>query len=144
MRASKNIIELIKKFEGFRARAYQCPAGYKTIGYGHLIANDTNLEQIDDSKAEELLYQDIDKAEKSVLRNIIVELTQGQFDALISFTFNLGGGALQRSSLRQKINRREYEAAPKELMRWVYTNGIKLPGLVKRRQAEVAIYLGLP
>jgi len=76
-----------------------------------------------------------------VLRNINIELTQGQFDALVSFTFNLGSGALQRSTLRQKINRQEHDAVPKEFMRWVHVSGMVVPGLVRRRQAELELYI---
>jgi lysozyme len=76
----------------------------------------------------------------SVLRLIAVPLTQGQFDALVSFTFNLGSGALQRSTLRRKVNREEHDDVPAELMKWVWAGGSKLKGLVKRRKAEVLIY----
>jgi lysozyme len=76
-----------------------------------------------------------------VLRLIAVPLTAGQFDALVSFTFNLGGGALQRSTLRRKVNREEHAAVPAELMEWVWAGGRKLKGLVRRREAEAALYL---
>jgi lysozyme len=75
------------------------------------------------------------------LRNIMVSLTQGQFDALVSFTYNLGDAALQRSTLRQKINRYEHEEVPKELKRLVYVRGRVLLGLIKRREAEAEMYL---
>ena len=101
-----NGLDLIKRFEGFSQTVYFCPAGYPTIGYGHVVKDDEDFsEGIDEAEAEELLRQDTMIAERAVLRLINVPLTDGQFDALVSFTFNLGGGALQRSTLRRKINR---------------------------------------
>ena len=79
-------------------------------------------------------------AERAVLRLIKVPLTDGQFDALVSFTFNLGSGALQRSTLRRKVNREEHEEVPAEFMRWVWAGGRKLKGLVRRREAESIRY----
>ena len=140
MTASIEAINLIKIFEGFKGKAYICPAGFRTIGYGHLLTANDKLDNISEKEADRLLYQDIARAQHSVERNIRINLTQGQFDALTSFTFNLGAATLQRSTLRQKINRLEHEDIPKEFMRWVYSNGRKLPGLVRRREAEIAIY----
>ena len=91
--------------------------------------------------AEKLLAEDIEKAEKAVLRNVDVDLEQGQFDALVSFTFNLGAVALQRSTLRQKLNRCEYDLVPKEFRRWVYSSGMIMSGLVRRREAEVELFI---
>jgi hypothetical protein len=79
-------------------------------------------------------------SERAVLRLIQVSLDDGQFDALVSFTFNLGAGALQRSTLRRKINRKEYCTVPAELRRWVWADGRKLRGLMRRREAEANIY----
>ena len=141
MRSSEQAIELIKDFEGLRTSSYMCIAGYKTIGYGHVLVSNDARDSINQMEAEDLLLEDIKKAEKSVLRNIMVELTQGQFDALVSFTFNLGAAALQRSTLRQKINRQEYESVPKEFMRWVYAGGQVIPGLIRRRRAELGLYV---
>jgi len=95
---------------------------------------------IDDAQAIELLEKDVASAERAVLRFITVPLTDGQFDALVSFTFNLGAGALQRSTLRRKVNREEHDDVPAEFMKWVWAGGSKLKGLVKRRKAEVKIY----
>jgi lysozyme len=108
-------LALIKQFEGFSATVYICPAGYPTIGYGHVVklqeqekfSNGITAEQ-----AEFLLRQDVQTAERAVLRLIAVALTDGQFDALVSFTFNLGAGALQRSTLRRKVNRGDHAAVP--------------------------------
>ena len=138
---TQNGIDLIKRFEGFSRTVYFCPAGYPTIGYGHVVKDDENFSAgIDEIQAEELLRQDAQIAERAVLRLINVPLTDGQFDALVSFTYNLGGGALQRSTLRRKINREEHEEVPKELMRWVWAGGRKLKGLVRRRAAEADLY----
>ena len=81
-------------------------------------------------------------AERAVLRLISVPLTQGQFDALVSFTFNLGAGALQRSTLRRKVNREEHADVPAEFSKWVWAGGRKMNGLIKRRKAEAELYLG--
>ena len=140
---SKDGLDLICRFEGFSPVIYICPAGYPTIGYGHLIT-EANKEQfldgVDEDEALDLLRQDVAVAERAVLRLISVPLTQGQFDALVSFTFNLGAGALQRSTLRRKVNREEHADVPAELMNWVWAGGKKLNGLVKRRAAEGAMY----
>lgn len=87
------------------------------------------------------MRQDAVIAERAVLRLISVPLTDGQFDALVSFTYNLGGGALQRSTLRRKINREEHAEVPEQFMRWVWAGGRKLKGLVRRRQEEVNQYI---
>jgi len=140
---SKQGLDLICRFEGFSPVIYICPAGYPTIGYGHLITEANKerfLDGVDEDEALELLRSDVGKAERAVLRLIAVPLTQGQFDALVSFTFNLGSGALQRSTLRRKVNREEHDDVPAELMKWVWAGGRKLKGLVKRRAAEATIY----
>ncbi len=140
---SKQGLDLICRFEGFSPVIYICPAGYPTIGYGHLITEANKgqfLDGVDEDKALKLLRSDVGKAERAVLRLIAVPLTQGQFDALVSFTFNLGSGALQRSTLRFKVNREEHHDVPAELMKWVWAGGRKLKGLVKRRKAEAKHY----
>jgi len=137
-------LNLIKRFEGFYPNIYLCPAGYPTIGYGHLVrpGEEKVFEGgIPSEKAgEALLLKDLDIAAGSVLRLIHVPLTDEQFDAMVSFTFNLGGGALQRSTLRRKINREEHEEVPEQLMRWVWAGGRKLKGLIRRRKAEADLY----
>jgi GH24 family phage-related lysozyme (muramidase) len=138
MKTSPTGLALIQRFEGFSARAYRCPAGYWTIGYGHLCAPDHPT--VSEAEAEVLLIKDVRIAERAVVRLISRALTQNQFDALVSFTFNLGSGALQRSRLRQVVNRGDDERVGQELLRWVYAGGKPLKGLVLRRQAEVALY----
>jgi lysozyme len=136
-------IDLIKRFEGFSPTVYICPAGYPTIGYGHVVKPDERQQfasGVTHEQAETLLRHDVQTAERAVLRLITVPLTDGQFDALVSFTFNLGAGALQRSTLRRKVNRGDHAAVPAEFRKWVWAGGRKLPGLVQRRLAESVLY----
>ena len=134
-------IDLIKRFEGFSPTVYFCPAGYPTIGYGHVVKKGEDFSDgITQGEAEELLRLDAQIAERAVLRLITVPLTDGQFDALVSFTYNLGSGALQRSTLRRVINRQNHHNVPDQLMRWVWAGGRKLRGLVRRREAEALLY----
>ena len=132
-------LALIQHFEGFCPTIYLCPSDVPTIGYGHVVRAEERprfLGGISEEEALALLRRDVEEAECSVLRLISVPISDGQFDALVSFTFNLGSGALQRSTLRQKINRGESTDAPREFQRWVWAKGRKLPGLIRRRQAE--------
>lgn len=136
-------LDLIKRFEGFGPTIYICPAGYPTIGYGHVVLaheQEQFAAGITHAEATELLRKDVGIADRAVVRLISVPLTDGQFDALVSFTFNLGAGALQRSTLRRKANRGEHESIPAELMKWVWASGKRLPGLVRRRKAEALAY----
>ena len=137
-------LALIKRFEGFAPVVYICPGGWPTIGYGHVVRDgeqDGYADGIDEATAEALLRRDVGTAERAVLRLIQVPLADGRFDALGSFTFNLGAGALQRSTLRRKVNREEHDAVPAEFRRWVWAGGRKLKGLVRRREAEAGLYV---
>ena len=140
MKASINAINLIKKYEGFSAIPYICPGNYLTIGYGHLIKKDESFSKISKLEAEKLLMLDLKSFELSIQKLISSSINQSQFDALCSFAYNLGAGALQRSTLRQKINRDEYIQAANEFSRWVYAGGKKLRGLVSRREAERQLF----
>jgi len=135
---------MIRAFEKFSANIYYCPAGIKTIGYGHVIRAGENLQDISKLEALGLLKQDIIRSENAVIRNINTRLEQSQFDALVSFTFNIGSAALQRSTLRQKIN---FDADKSEIynefIRWVFVGRRKMPGLIRRREIEANLYLGL-
>lgn len=135
-------LNLIKHFESFRSAPYFCPAGYQTIGYGHVIRSGESLEEITKGEGEALLLSDVAKAEASVLRLIKVALEENQYDALVSFTFNLGGGALQRSTLRQKVNREEHAEVPDEFKKWIYSGCQVLRGLIRRRIMEAILYEG--
>lgn len=145
---TSNGLQLIKRFEGFSSAIYSDSAGLPTIGCGHLLKSyevAAFKAGITKAKAEELLKQDVTVAESAVIRLINVPLTNDQFDALVSFTFNVGAGALQRSTLRARLNREEYWLAPEEMMKWIYANGKKVQGLILRRMAEVELYsLGQP
>lgn len=142
MKTSQDGIDLIKGFEGFVPHRYLCAAGYPTIGYGHVILpHETFPDRITMQEAADLLAKDLLQFERGVLRLISVPLTQGQFDALVSFTFNLGGGALQRSTLRQRLNRGDYAGAANEFSKWTMAGGKRLSGLVKRRHAERELFL---
>ena len=137
-------LDLIKRFEGFSPTIYICPAGWPTIGYGHVVQDHERKEfehGIDEDIGEDLLRLDAGVAERAVLRLIHVPLADGQFDALTSFTFNLGAGALQRSTLRRKVNREEHARVPAEFRRWVWAGGRKLKGLMRRREAEAILYV---
>lgn len=136
-------LNLIKRFEGFSPTAYVCPAGYPTIGYGHLVREGEQFTSISASEAEDLLRKDVAFAERAVLRMVDVPLADGQFDALVSFTFNLGAGAFQRSTLRRKVNRQAHAEVPGQLLRWVWAGGRRLNGLIRRRKAEALQYANL-
>lgn len=138
-------LSLIKRFEGFSPTIYICPAGYSTIGYGHLVRPEERQlfrDGVSEVWASQLLSTDVHTAETAVLRLITVPLTDGQFDALVSFTFNLGSGALQRSTLRRSINRSQHSEVPAQLCRWVWAAGKRSSGLIRRRQAEARRYTG--
>jgi lysozyme len=135
-------LSFIQHFEGFSPVVYHDAAGLPTIGYGHLLKPGEAFAEISEAQARQLLAQDVQVAERAVLRLIQVPLHDGQFDALVSFTFNLGAGALQRSTLRRKINRNEHTEVPSELLKWVWAGGRRLPGLVRRRKAEGEMYSG--
>jgi lysozyme len=144
-------IVLAKRFEGFhripkadplrRAHPYICPAGYWTIGYGRLCKPDH--PPINDEEGEIYLRQDLRTALTATLRYcpVLAAESEARLAAIVDFTFNLGAGRLQTSTLRRRINQRDWAAAAKELRRWVYGGGKVLPGLVARRSAEVAMIL---
>jgi lysozyme len=135
-------LELVKHFEGFSPKVYICPAGFATIGYGHkILAHEKTLEYITHDDAENLLKHDLLHAERAVLRYISAELSDNQFSALVSFTFNLGAAALQRSSLRHKVNYGLYQEGANELLKWVYCAGRKTLGLLRRRIEEQKLFL---
>jgi lysozyme len=125
---------------------YHDPVGFPTIGYGHLLAREpwADLKRwpaITEAEADLLLEEDMGVAAGAVLRLIAAPLTDGQFAALTDFAFNVGAGNLQASTLRRVVNRGEYDEAPAQFRRWVHARGVKLPGLVRRREDEIALWL---
>lgn len=133
--------EFICRFEKFMPEIYICPAGFRTIGYGHVLKKHENYSYINKTKALELMANDLKEAEKSVIRNIKIALNQFEFDALVSLAFNIGGAALQRSTLKQKINNFENEEIEYQFKRWVFAGGRKLAGLQRRRALEAELFL---
>ena len=141
MNINKAGLELIQEFEGLSLTVYNDAAGFPTIGYGHLLTPTSGgLETITQAEADALLVKDVYSAECSVERLIRVPLNENQFSVLVSFTFNLGSGALQRSTLRHKLNAGDYDEVPDELLRWCYAGGLKLAGLLRRRTAESVLW----
>lgn len=138
-KTSQQGIDLIKKWEGFRAKAYLCPAQVWTIGYGH-TGNVSPGQTISKVKAEELLRLDVERFERTVNEKVKVDLNQNQFDALVSFTYNIGSSAFTKSTLLRLLNQLKYQAAAMQFHRWVRGGGQKLPGLVSRRQDEYNLF----
>src|SRR5690625_740647 len=141
-------VDLIKEFEGLRLTAYQDSVGVWTIGYGH--TNNTASadkypvyagQTISKAKAETILKADLITFENAVNNYVTVSINQNQFDALVSFSFNLGAGALRTSTLLQKLNNGDVNGAANEFGRWVNAGGVQLPGLVRRREAEKQLFL---
>ena len=136
MEASEILIEQIKAFEGLRLEAYRDAAGVLTIGYGHTGSDISEGDRISEYWAMELLRNDLGAAEAAV-RRLHVARTQGQFDALVSFVFNLGIQRLQGSTLLKVIREgRSRHRIRQEFKRWVYAGGKKLRGLEHRREWE--------
>jgi lysozyme len=141
MQISQQGVELIKHFEGCRLEAYLCPAGIWTIGYGHTL-DVKEGDRVDQEAAEAFLIEDLEEFEDRVQRLVEVDLSQDQFDALVSWTFNLGYGNLAASTLLAKLNDGLYDEVPEQIKRWTRAGGRVLEGLVKRRNAEAALWEG--
>lgn len=131
---------MIKYFEGLRLRAYRCSAGVWTIGYGHTsgVSPDSVITR---EEAEHLLRIDVRDAEACVSSHVDVSLTQNQFDALVSFVFNLGCRRFLTSTLLKKLNDEDYSGAAEEFPRWVKAGGVIIPGLVRRREEEKKLFM---
>ena len=145
---SKRGLELIKFFEGLELTAYLCPAKVPTIGYGHtgsdVTRDDVDKKTITEKEAERLLKQDLRVFEDAVNRNVKVPLNQNEFDALVSWTYNLGETNLINSTMLDELNEGKYELVPSEMMKWVKAGKPKktLKGLVNRRRAEGLLFMG--
>jgi len=140
MKTSNSGIELIKRSEGFRPTVYKDIAGLRTIGYGHLMLPTDKMERLTQEEGIVLLQKDLGNAEGCVNRLVIVEINQNQFDALVSFVFNLGCGAFSKSTLLRKINEGKNVDAAKEFLKWVYAGGKKSAGLLNRRIEESKLF----
>ena len=141
MKISQAGVDAIKAFEGLRLDAYKCPAGIPTIGYGSTGSHVSMGMSITEEYAEVLLREDIERFERCVNEYVTVELTQQMFDALVSFAFNLGCGALKRSTLLKRVNVNRKEDAANEFLRWDNAGGRKLAGLTRRRNEERKMFL---
>ena len=142
---SKEGIALIKRYEGYKTTPYRCPAGLYTVGYGHVIGNGLQLpdewnRKFSLGEINELLRTDLVRFEQGVLRYCPVHLTQFEFDSLVSFSFNLGLGVLQRSTLRRKILRQDKQAAARNILKYNKAGGQVLKGLTRRREAEYRMF----
>lgn len=147
MKTSDKGLALIKSFEGFSARPYLCPAGIPTIGYGATYYPDGRRVTMQDRPVTEadataMLRSMLASYEAGVDRYVGVPLTQGQFDALVSFAYNIGLSALKNSTLLRVLNLRDYAGAAAQFARWNRANGKVLPGLTRRREAERKLFVG--
>lgn len=137
----------IKGWEGFKPSVYLDSAGKPTIGYGHLIKPYESFTTITEAQASQMLAQDVSEAENGVNRLVKVALTQSQFDALVSFVFNVGVGAFSRSTMLKQLNAGNYQLAQQAFTAWVYVtkDGKKVvePGLVNRRLADARLFAGI-
>jgi len=146
-KTSNKGIDLIKSFEGFKSKPYKCSAGVPTIGYGATFYPSTNEKvtlqdkEISELQAVELLQNMLTGYEKSVDSFCRDDINQNQFDALVSFAYNLGSNSLKNSTLLKKVNLNPNDESIKlEFMKWVKAGGQTLKGLVRRREAEATLY----
>ena len=139
MNISQEGLSLIKKFEGCELEAYKCAAGVWTIGYGSTkgVKQGDTISQED---ADKLLLHEIKEYETYVNDMVNVDLTQNQFDALVSWVFNLGPANLAASTLLKVLNAKDYEGVPAQSKRWNKAGGKVLQGLIRRREAEALLF----
>ena len=140
MKTGNKGIELIKHFEGCELEAYKCPAGVWTIGYGHIKGVKEGMT-ITESQAEEMLKSELNEYEGYINNLVTAELNQNQFDAMVSWVYNLGGGNLKTSTLLKVLNSGDYDGVPAQMMRWNKAGGKVLEGLTRRRQAEADLFV---
>ena len=141
MKTGTKGIDLIKHFEGCELDAYKCAAGVWTIGYGHIkgVTSDSVITQ---EQAEQMLVEELNEYEGYINNMVTVPLSQNQFDALVSWVYNLGGGNLKASTLLKVVNSGEFNGVPEQIMRWNKAGGKVLEGLTRRRQAEADLFSG--
>lgn len=140
MKISENGLNIIKEFEGFSEIPYPDGAGLMTIGYGHKIRRGELFDKISETTALALLKDDMQEAENAVNTLVSAPLNQNQFDALVSFTFNLGTGRLKDSTLLILLNQHKYQDASAQFTRWKYIGKAVSPGLSRRREMERALF----
>jgi lysozyme len=145
MQLSEAGLNLLKRSEGFKSHMYLDVNGFPTIGYGHrLLAAEAFPEGIAEPQAAAILASDVRVAEQDVARLVKVPLTQGQFDALVDFCFNLGGERLASSTLLKVLNGGRYQDAAEQLLRWDLAGGKPNAGLKGRREAECVLWNSIP
>ena len=134
-------LALIKKFEGCELEAYQCSAGVWTIGYGHTkdVVEGMTITQ---EEAEQMLVDELHEYESYINKYVTVALSQNQFDALVSWEYNLGPANLSASTMLKVLNSGEYEDVPAQMKRWNKAGGKVLEGLIRRREAEACLFVG--
>jgi len=141
MEISQEGISLIKKFEGCKLESYQCAAGVWTIGYGS-TQGVSNGMVITHERAESLLMEDIEVYEEEVNKAVQVDIDQCMFDALVSWTFNLGGANLNSSTMLKVLNSKDFDNVPEQIKRWNKAGGKVNEGLIRRREAEALLFQG--
>ena len=134
-------VSLIKKFEGCELEAYQCSANVWTIGYGHTKDVEKG-DTITKEEAEQMLVDELHEYENYVNKYVNVALSQNQFDALVSWVYNLGPANLKASTMLKVLNSGEYEDVPAQIKRWNKAGGKVLEGLIRRREAEACLFQG--
>ena len=142
---TKNI-DIIIQFEGFESDPYFCPAGVATIGYGSTLYPNGKKVRLTDKaitkdEAITLLYDTLGTYEKAIHDNVKAPINQNQFDALVSFVYNVGAGNFAKSTLLKKLNKADYQGAADEFLRWNKAGGKVLNGLTRRRDAERSLFL---
>jgi len=141
VKVSTDCIALIKHFEGCKLKAYICPAGITSIGYGHTGDDVYPTSEWTQEQADAQLLKDLESYEADVLRYVTAPLTQNQFDALVSFTYNLGASNLRKSTLLDMLNDGKYEGAADQFLLWVNRGSKFEKGLTRRRKAERLLFL---
>ena len=141
MNISQEGLALIKKFEGCELEAYKCAAGVWTIGYGSTKGVKEG-DTITQEEADKLLLHEMEEYEGYVNDLVTVDLSQNQFDALVSWVFNLGPANLKASTLLKVLNAKDYEGVPAQIKRWNKAGGKVLQGLIRRREAEAFLFQG--
>ena len=141
MKTSAEGLALIKKFEGLELTAYKCAAGVWTIGYGH-TKDVQEGDEWSEAHADHMLEVELEEFEEYINDNVTVALSQNQFDALVSWVYNLGPANLKASTMLKVLNSGDYEGVPAQIQRWNKAGGKVLEGLIRRREAEALLFVG--